>query len=113
MKTIADRINSRTSNRLALIAVGITVSLGSLLNAQSTSPAKQPKQPAKTSTSGTGAAPSAQDPGERKFQANCNRCHTAPDQISPRIAGTIVRHMRVRASLSAEDERDILRYLAP
>lgn len=64
----------------------------------------------------TNAAPStaaAQDPGERKFQANCSRCHDAPEQISPRIAGTVVRHMRVRALLSAEDERDILRYLAP
>jgi cytochrome c5 len=57
--------------------------------------------------------PAAADPGERKFQANCSRCHTAPEQISPRIVGTVVRHMRVRASLSAEDERDILRYLAP
>jgi cytochrome c5 len=58
-------------------------------------------------------APAAPDPGEQKFQANCSRCHTAPEQISPRIAGTVLRHMRVRASLSAEDERDILRYLAP
>jgi len=52
-------------------------------------------------------------PGERKFQANCSRCHTAPEQISPRITGTVLRHMRVRASLSAEDEQDILHYLAP
>jgi len=59
------------------------------------------------------AIANAPDPGERKFQANCGRCHNAPDQLSPRIAGTVVRHMRVRASLSAEDERDILRYLAP
>jgi len=57
--------------------------------------------------------PVTQDPGERKFQANCSRCHNAPEQLSPRIVGTVVRHMRVRASLSAEDERDILRYLAP
>jgi cytochrome c5 len=55
----------------------------------------------------------ALDPGERKFQANCSRCHTAPEQLSPRIVGTVVRHMRVRASLSAQDEQDILRYLAP
>ena len=55
----------------------------------------------------------SQDPGERKFQANCSRCHDAPEQLSPRITGTVLRHMRVRASLSAEDERDILRYLAP
>jgi cytochrome c5 len=58
-------------------------------------------------------ATSAPDPGERKFQANCSRCHTAPEQLSPRIVGTVVRHMRVRASLSAQDEQDILRYLAP
>jgi len=51
--------------------------------------------------------------GEQKFKANCSRCHTAPQQISPRIAGTVLRHMRVRASLSADDERDILHYLAP
>jgi cytochrome c5 len=57
--------------------------------------------------------PVASDSGERKFNANCSRCHTAPEQLSPRIVGTVVRHMRVRASLSAEDERDILRYLAP
>ncbi len=66
-----------------------------------------------TSSAQPAAATVAQDPGERKFQANCSRCHNAPEQLSPRIAGTVVRHMRVRASLSAEDERDILRYLAP
>lgn len=54
-----------------------------------------------------------QDPGERAFQANCNRCHEAPEQLSPRSTGTIVRHMRVRASLSAADEQAIVRYLAP
>jgi cytochrome c5 len=59
------------------------------------------------------AAAATQDPGERKFQANCSRCHNPPEQLSPRIVGTVARHMRVRASLSAEDERDILRYLAP
>jgi cytochrome c5 len=56
---------------------------------------------------------STTDPGERKFEANCNRCHNAPQELSPRIVGTVIRHMRVRASLSAEDERDILRFLAP
>lgn len=69
------------------------------------------KQP--TPSAQPAAAAATQDPGERKFQANCSRCHNPPDQLSPRIAGTVVRHMRVRASLSAEDERDILRYLAP
>lgn len=57
------------------------------------------------------AAP--QNPGERKFQQNCGRCHSAPEELPPSITGTVVRHMRVRASLSAQDEKDILRYLAP
>jgi cytochrome c5 len=58
-------------------------------------------------------AATADDPGQRKFEQNCSRCHTAPEQLSPRIVGTVVRHMRVRASLSAQDEQDILRFLAP
>ena len=57
------------------------------------------------------AAPT--DPAERAFQANCNRCHSAPETLSPRIGGTVVRHMRVRANLSAEEERLILSYLNP
>jgi len=53
------------------------------------------------------------DIGEQKFNANCGRCHSAPEQLSPSLTGTVVRHMRVRAILSAQDEKDILRYLAP
>ena len=73
---------------------------------------------AQSSSSNTSAKKSAQNsvqqnPGERKFQANCGRCHSAPQQIAPRIAGTALRHMRVRATLSAQDEKDILQYLAP
>ena len=53
------------------------------------------------------------DVGQRKFDANCGRCHSFPEQLRPSISGTVVRHMRVRANLSAEDEKDILKYLAP
>lgn len=53
------------------------------------------------------------DVGQRKFEANCGRCHSAPEQLSPSLTGTVVRHMRVRASLSAQDEKDILKFLAP
>jgi mono/diheme cytochrome c family protein len=55
----------------------------------------------------------ADDSGEKKFQQNCGRCHTAPEQFPSRITGTIVTHMRVRASLSEKDARDILKFLAP
>jgi len=54
-----------------------------------------------------------QDNGERKFTQNCGRCHTPPEGFSPHISGTILRHMRVRASLSKQDEQDILRFLNP
>jgi cytochrome c5 len=67
----------------------------------------------KTGTINKQSVGTSQDPGEKAFQANCSRCHSAPEQISPRIAGTVVRHMRVRASLSAKDAQAILRYLAP
>jgi cytochrome c5 len=55
----------------------------------------------------------ADDQGERAFRANCSRCHYAPDTLNPRITGTVIRHMRVRANLGAADERAILHYLNP
>lgn len=54
-----------------------------------------------------------QSEGERKFAQNCSRCHNAPQGFSPSISGTIVRHMRVRASLGKQDEEDILHFLNP
>lgn len=51
--------------------------------------------------------------GQRAWEANCSRCHNAPETLNPRIAGTVIRHMRVRANLSAQDEQDILRFLNP
>lgn len=58
-------------------------------------------------------ATAAVNPGERAFRENCGRCHNPPEQLSPRITGTVLRHMRVRALLSPQDERDILKYLTP
>jgi len=51
--------------------------------------------------------------GNDVFAANCSRCHHAPESFSPRISGTIVRHMRVRAGLSKEEEQAILRFFNP
>jgi cytochrome c5 len=81
--------------------------------------APQPKAPpqaaAKASAQQTTAAKSAvhTDDGQRIFDQNCSRCHNAPDGFSPRISGTVVRHMRVRASLSQHDEQELLRFLNP
>ena len=49
--------------------------------------------------------------GEKRFRANCARCHAAPSKFPPRMMGTIVRHMRVRAMITDEDMRLILHYM--
>jgi cytochrome c5 len=72
-----------------------------------------------TSTSApaaTTAAPAVQDEnlhleGEQRFRANCGRCHAAPPKFSPRVMATIVRHMRVRATITDQDMHLILRYM--
>jgi hypothetical protein len=51
--------------------------------------------------------------GERIFAQNCSRCHNAPDGFSSRISGTVLRHMRVRASLSKHDEEELMRFFNP
>ena len=74
-------------------------------NSQPSAPTAQKNAPASHSTQ-----PSE---GDRIFQQNCSRCHNAPEGFSPRISGTIVRHMRVRASLSQHDEQELLRFFNP
>jgi cytochrome c5 len=49
--------------------------------------------------------------GEKRFRTNCGRCHMAPHKFAPRIMATAIRHMRVRAMLTDEDMRFILRYM--
>lgn len=76
-------------------------------------PKPQPQQAVPTAHTSPLANKNQPSEGERKFQINCGRCHNPPEQLSPRIAGTVLRHMRVRAMLSPEDAREILEYLAP
>jgi hypothetical protein len=49
--------------------------------------------------------------GEQRFRANCGRCHAAPQKFPSRMMGTILRHMRVRATITAEDQGLILFYM--
>jgi len=50
--------------------------------------------------------------GEKRFKANCARCHAAPHKFPPRMMGTIIRHMRVRSTITDEDARLILHYMS-
>ena len=49
--------------------------------------------------------------GEKRFHANCGRCHMAPHKYSPRVMATAVRHMRVRATITDDDMKYILYFL--
>jgi cytochrome c5 len=53
------------------------------------------------------------DAGEKAFEVNCSRCHNAPEDLSPRVVRAVVRQMRVRAMLTAEDERALVKFFAP
>jgi cytochrome c5 len=49
--------------------------------------------------------------GEKRFRVNCGRCHASPQKFPPRMMATIVRHMRVRATITDEDMRLVLFYM--
>lgn len=105
------RLNTRRGSP-GFSIIGLVAAVALICNAAAqTHPANHAKP--KHTASQAAAPQMSQSPGERKFQENCSRCHTTPEQLSPRIAGTIVMHMRVRASLSAQDAQDIMRYLFP
>ncbi|MFZ0412340.1 MAG: cytochrome c [Candidatus Acidiferrales bacterium] len=61
----------------------------------------------------TNAKPAPAMDGEKVYKTQCGRCHNPPEDISPREVRAVVRQMRVRAMLSAEDEKLLLRYFAP
>jgi len=49
--------------------------------------------------------------GEQRFHANCGRCHAAPQKFPPRMMKTVLRHMRVRATITDQDMRLVLFYM--
>ena len=85
-----------------------------IARAESGSQAKS-QNPPSTSKKKTPNSSDSEPQGEagRLFQQNCSRCHTAPDGFSPRISSTILRHMRVRASLSKHDEEELMHFMNP
>jgi hypothetical protein len=104
----------RTIDRKFCIAVVSALCVVAALPALSASKmqSQNPQTPAKQSARNDVVA-GAPDEGEKKFKQNCSRCHQAPQELSTHISGTVLRHMRVRASLSEKDERDILKFLNP
>jgi cytochrome c5 len=100
------------SSIAGLLLALLFFSLGLALTASANNGDKSKDIPGTT----TSASHSAQDDpmraeGEKRFRANCSRCHAAPPKFAPRMMATIVRHMRVRASLTEQDQHYILHYM--
>jgi mono/diheme cytochrome c family protein len=85
---------------------------------QSSAAANAPEPETASQPAAANAKPSARSieaaeriEGEKRFHTNCGRCHQTPHKFSPRTVATVLRHMRVRAMLTDEDMRLILRYM--
>ncbi|MGB6191021.1 MAG: hypothetical protein WBF42_01015 [Terracidiphilus sp.] len=88
---------------LGCLALATTAAIGQMKSAQQ----QHPTAPAKEVHA---AAP---DRGQQVFNQNCSRYHNAPEGFPQSISGTIARHMRTRANLSASDYKALLRFLNP
>lgn len=92
--------------QLSLLLLGIAIAL-------EFASARPQQQQQATNAKKTNPLIAERAEGERVFQANCGRCHTAPETLSPREVPAVLRQMRVRANLSAKDQQVLLKLLAP
>jgi mono/diheme cytochrome c family protein len=98
----------------AVVAIAAMVLLApGLARAQQNKTAPAPGASSASAATGAGQSNEAalRIEGEKRFQANCGRCHQSPHKFPPRMVLTIERHMRVRATLTDEDMRLIVGYL--
>lgn len=103
------KIKSKIS--VALLAVGTLLPLASVAGAGN-APKNSKDSPAPVVSPGSAQDENMHLEGEKRFRSNCARCHLAPPKFAPGMTATIVRHMRVRANITDEDMRLILRYMA-
>ena len=101
-------------NRMLLLLLGVSSACAMIASAHPPQ-SGQAKDKANAQTQAARATPQVDEAaeGEKRFQTNCGRCHQPPQDLSPREARAVLRQMRVRANLTAEDERLILKYIAP
>ena len=96
---------------LAAFLVASALSLGLMANASSSKDAAKDSAAPTVSAQQSALNESMHVEGEKRFHSNCGRCHAAPPKFPPRMMTTIVRHMRVRATITDQDMRLILRYM--
>ncbi len=100
----------RTLNSLALAALVMLMGLA-VASACATTPKKSAPASAASSPGNAAQDDTMRLEGEKRYRANCARCHAAPPKFPPRMMSTIVRHMRVRAMITDEEMRLILHYM--
>jgi cytochrome c5 len=91
------------------LMVGSLVMAAAAAVGQMSNTPEQPK-PEKTGPQVTAAGSSR---GQQVFKQNCYRCHQEPEGFSQSISGAIAKHMRVRAGLSEEDYKALMKFLNP
>lgn len=94
--------------RIRVILLAATMAAGSFLYAAAKPSRSDPNIPVARDAND---AENLRLEGEHRFRSNCGRCHAAPHKFPPRMMATIVRHMRVRATITDEDMRLILYYM--
>ena len=113
-------------SRILVLSIIMTVWVAVGVAQQRAEVAKGEKVPGKTQVTETVLVPAASheqsqaiitkketasfDPNDA-YKSNCTRCHHAPRRFSERKMATIMRHMRVRANLTEEETKGILRFL--
>jgi len=75
--------------------------------------ATRPSKPASSSAAVSSGEPDVQwmVEGEKRYRANCSRCHQPPHKFPPRAMAMAIRHMRVRAMLTEDDMKYVLYYM--
>jgi cytochrome c5 len=98
----------------AVLALGVIIAMGTGMQLMAGAGSPQQKSAAPPPAPPPAAKAHAKPlSGDQVFMTNCSRCHMAPMSIPPRITGTVIMHMRVRARLSKEQQEALLKYLAP
>ena len=96
---------------LAAFLVASALSLGSMANAGGGKDSAKDSPAPAASVEQSSQNENMHVEGEKRFRSNCGRCHAAPPKFAPRMMATIVRHMRVRATITDQDMHLILRYM--
>jgi mono/diheme cytochrome c family protein len=92
-----------------MFLIGILGVIGMGFAASQTKPSNPPPSPAVASSTEQEQQWTLE--GEKRYRANCGRCHQPPHKFPPRAMAMAIRHMRVRAMLTDDDMKYLLYYM--